>query len=133
MKERQWVELRDALAAHARILAAEGGASGIRDTGLLQSALARTRQLHAYGDKPDITTMAAAYTFDAVKNHPFVDGNRRTGFVLGIFSLVINGYDFFASEESAAHMVLSLAAGTIDEDGFAAWLRENSKRRPRKK
>jgi death-on-curing protein len=124
-----WIEERDALALHGRLLALDGGAPGLRDAGLLQSALARPRQLYAYGDSPDIIDLAAACTAGIVRNHPFVDGNKRTGFLVGVLFLELNGYRFTATEESAAHAILSLAAGTLDEPALAAWLRANVKRR----
>ena len=95
------------------------------DMGLLQSALARPRQLYAYGDKADSFEIAAAYTAGIIRNHPIVDGNKRTGFILGVLFLELNGYRFTASEESAAQAILSLAAGTLDESALADWLRAN--------
>jgi death-on-curing protein len=128
VKEPLWVDDRDTLALHDRLLALHGGAAGVRDDGLLKSALARARQIHAYADKPHIIDMAAAYTAGVVRNHPFIDGNKRTGFVVGILFLELNGYAFTASEEDAAQAVLKLAAGTLDEAGYAKFLRANSKR-----
>jgi death-on-curing protein len=128
VKEPVWIDERDALALHDRLLALEGGAAGLRDRGLLQSALARPQQLQAYGDKPDIVQMAAAYAAGIVRDHPFVDGNKRTGFVVGVLFLELNGYRFTASEEDAAQAVLSLAAGTLKEETFTAWMRANAKR-----
>ncbi len=100
----------------------------MRDPGLLQSALARPRQLHAYGKKPDIVAMAAAYAVGIVRNHPFLDANKRTGFIVGVLFLEINGYRFTATEEDSAEAVLGLAAGTLDETAFAAWMRAHAKR-----
>jgi len=122
-----WIDERDALALHDRLLALDGGAPGVRDVNLLQSALARPKQLHAYGDNPDIIDMAAAYTAGIVRNHPFIDGNKRTGFLVGVLFLELNGYHFTATEESAAQAILSLAAATLDEPALAAWLRANLK------
>lgn len=127
MKEPLWIEERDALALHERLLALHGGAEGIRDHAL-ESALARPRQRFAYAPTAGIIAMAAAYTAGIIRNHPFVDGNKRTGFVVGILFLELNGYRFSASEEDAAQAVLSLAAGTLDEAGYAAFLRANVKR-----
>jgi death-on-curing protein len=127
MSEPAWIDERDVLALHDRLLALDGGAQGLRDLGLLQSALARPRQLHAYGDNPDIIDMAAAYTADIVRNHPFIDGNKRTGFLVGVLFLELNGYHFTATEESAGQAILSLAAGTLDVPALAAWLRANIK------
>jgi len=126
MTEPVWIEERDALALHDRLLALHGGAAGVRDTALLQSALARPRQVAAYARTPGIIDMAAAYTAGIVRNHPFIDGNKRTGFVVGVLFLELNGYRFTASEEDAAQAVLGLAAGTLDEQGYAAFLRENA-------
>ena len=129
MKEPIWIDERDALALHDRLLALEGGAAGMRDRGLLQSALARPQQLRAYGDNPDVIQMAAAYTVGIVRDHPFIDGNKRTGFVVGVLFLELNGYRFVASEEDAAQAVLSVAAGKLNEAAFAEWMRSNVKRR----
>lgn len=128
-KEPLWIEERDVLAIHDRLLAIHGGAPGLRDRGLLQSALARPRQHHAYANSRDIVVMAALYTAGIARNHPFVDGNKRTGFVIGILFLELHGFEFNASEEDATRAVFELAAGTLDESAFAAWLRSNAKRR----
>ena len=128
MKEPVWIDARDALALHDRLLALEGGAAGLRDKGLLESALARPKQLRAYEGRADVIQMATAYTAGIVRDHPFVDGNKRTGFVVGVLFLELNGYRFVASEEDAAHAVLSLAAGRLEERAFAAWMRANVKR-----
>lgn len=126
MTEPAWLEERDALAFHQRLLGLDGGAAGVRDPGLLASALARPRQLHAYGEKAGIIELASAYTFGIIRNHPFLDGNKRVGFLLGVLFLEMNGYRFTATEEAAAQAILSLAAGTLDEAGFAAWMRANA-------
>ena len=97
MREPVWIDERDALALHDRLLALDGGAAGVRNVGLLQSALARPHQLHAYGDAPDTIDMAVAYTVGIVRIHPFVDGNKRTGFVVGVLFLELNGYRFTAT------------------------------------
>jgi len=123
-----WLEERDALALHDRLLALHGGAAGLRDDALLQSALARPQQIHAYADASDLRDLAAAYTAGIVRNHPFIDGNKRTGFVVGILFLELNGYRFTASEADAAQAVLELAAGTLDEAGYTNFLRANSQR-----
>jgi death-on-curing protein len=128
-KELIWIEERDVLAIHDRLLAAHGGASGLRDEALLQSALARPRQHHAYADSPDIIEMASLYAAGIVINHPFVDSNKRAGFVVGALFLELNGFKVIASEEGATHAVLGLAAGSLDESAFTAWLRSNSQHR----
>jgi death-on-curing protein len=126
VKELSWIDERDALIIHDRLLALHGGPLGVRDKTLLSSALARPRQYLTYSSNVDIISMSAAYTAGIVGNHPFVDGNKRTGFVIGILFLELNGYRFTASEEEAAQAVLSLAAGTLDEEGFALFLRANT-------
>ena len=127
MSEPVWIDEREVLVLHDQLLALDGGSEGVRSEALLQSALARPRQLHAYGHAPDIIDMAATYTAGIVRNHPFVDGNKRTGFVVGVLFLELNGYRFVALEEDATQAVLSLAAGKLDETAFTAWLRANVK------
>ncbi len=122
-----WILERVVLAAHDQLLAAHGGAEGLRDAGALTSALARPRQHYTYSS-PDLIELAALYTAGLVRNHPFVDGNKRTGFAIGIVFLELNGLDFKASEENATQAVLALAAGDLDEAGYTAWLRSNVKR-----
>src|ERR1035441_1664636 len=129
MRKQVWIDERDALALHGRLLALHGGAAGLRDDGLLKSALARPQQHLAYAASADIIGIAAAYTASIVSNHPFVDGNKRTGFVVGILFLELNGYRFTASEEDAAQAVLGLAAGSIDEASYSSFLRGNVARR----
>lgn len=126
MKEPVWIDEQDALTIHDRLLVLHGGPSGVRDKTLLASALARPHQHLAYSTEADIIRMAAAYTAGIVGNHPFVDGNKRTGFVIGILFLELNGYRFTAKEEDAAQAVLSLAAGTLDEEGYSLFLRSNT-------
>jgi len=118
MKKPVWVEASDALALHERVLLRPGGVGSLRDEGLL---------IRSYAS-PDIVEMAAAYTAGIVQNHPFVDGNKRTGFVVGVLFLEMNGFEFTASEAEAAQAVLELAAGSIDETGFALFLRDHTKR-----
>ncbi len=122
-KDPVWIDERDVLAIHDRLLAFHGGAAGLRDRGLLQSALARPRHYHSYSGTPDIVEMAALYTAGIVRNHPFVDGNKRAGFVAGALFLETNGFTFRADEADATRAVFDLAAGTMDEAGYAAWLR----------
>jgi death on curing protein len=128
-KEPLWIEEHDVLAIHDRLLALHGGATGLRDWGLLESALARPRQLHNYVHTSDITEMAALYTAGIVRNHPFVDGNKRTGFVIGVLFLELHGFDFTASEADATQAVMALASGTLDEAALTAWLLENVRRK----
>jgi len=117
-----WVDERDVLVLHDRLLALHGGAQGLRDDTLLKSGLARPQQQFSYAESPTLIDMAAADTVGIVCNHPFVDGNKRTGFVVGILFLEVNGYRFTASEADAAQAVLALAAGSIDEAGYSAFL-----------
>jgi death on curing protein len=127
VKEPFWVDERAALAIHARVLALYGGAPGLRDKALLQSALARPKQIFACAESPDVIQLGAAYTAGIVRNHPFVDGNKRTGFVVGVLFLETNGYRLMASEEDATRAVLDLAARRFDETSFVAWLRNQVK------
>jgi len=122
-----WVDEALIIAVHDRLLALHGGAAGLRDAGLLQSPLARGRQRLAYGDAPDIIEMACDYACGLVKNHPFVDGNERAGFMACVLFLELNGYRFTATEEDAANAVLALAAAEIDEAAFTAFLRRNTR------
>jgi death-on-curing protein len=125
VNEPVWINLRDALAIHERLLALYGGPEGLRDQGLLESALARPKQLLAYGDNPDLTDLSAALTAGIVWNHPFVDGNKRTGFLLGVLFLELNGVNFVAKEEDATLAVRSLASKTLDEAEYRSWLSSN--------
>lgn len=127
MRPPEWIDERDALALHDRLLALHGGSPGVRDDALLKSALARPLQHHACRPTADIVDLAALYTAAIVSNHPFVDGNKRTGFLVGILFLELNGYRFTASEEMAAQAVIDLAAGRLDDAQYAVFLREHSK------
>jgi death on curing protein len=121
-----WIDERDALMLHDRLLALHGGKAGVREEELLRCALARPQQHFAYAEAADIIDMAMVYTVGIVRNHPFIDGNKRTGFVVGILFLELNGFRVTASEEDAAQAVLSLAAGTLDETSYTAFLRANT-------
>ena len=120
-----WIDEPLALAIHDRSLALNGGAAGIRDLGLLQSALARPNNRRVYEPEADLVELAAAYTAGLLQNHPFVDGNKRTGFVIGVLFLELNGLRFLAEEADATRAVIDLAAGALDEVGYAAFLREH--------
>jgi len=122
-----WIVERDVVAIHERLLALDGGTSGVRDAGLLASALARPTQHHVYGDAPDIVRLAALYTHAIVSNHPFVDGNKRVGFVVGVLFLELNGYAFTAPQELATLAVLDLAAGRTGVDGFERFIRDHAR------
>lgn len=120
-----WLTREAVLAIHAQLLARFGGSAGIRDDNMLESALAKPRQLHAYGE-PNAYEMAAAYAFGVVKNHPFVDGNKRAGFVAAYTFLGINGFDFTAPEEEAVLFTRGLAAGEISLEEYTLWLQKSS-------
>lgn len=127
MKEPEWVLREVVFAAHEQSLAQFGGSAGVRDEGLLDSALGKPLNLFAYG-KPGLFELAASYAFGIVKNHPFIDGNKRTGFIVAVVFLELNGYEFQAGEVDATLQTLALAAGDISEAVFAGWLKANSKR-----
>jgi death on curing protein len=123
-----WLRKDIVLALHRRLLAEHGGAEGIRDEGLLESALARPRQHHAYG-QPDVVALAAGYGVALIRNHAFVDGNKRIATMATILFLDVNGWDFMAAEPEVASMFESLAAGSMEEAVFLAWLRANARLR----
>jgi death-on-curing protein len=123
-----WLEPSVLLAVHEEQLAEHGGAAGIRDQGLFESALARAQHLVAYG-KPDAFELAVAYGYGIARNHPFIDGNKRTAFVAVELFLELNGTELVATDAECVITMLALAAGEIDEAAFTAWLRANAKRR----
>ena len=120
-----WLTREAVLAIHAQLLARFGGSAGIRDENLLESALAKPRQLHAYG-RPNTYEMAAAYAFGIVKNHPFIDGNKRAGFVAAYTFLGVNGIEFTAPEEEAVLFTRGLAAGDITPEEYTLWLQKSA-------
>lgn len=117
-----WVDKQALILLHDESLATHGGAAGLRDEGLLDSPMARPMNLASYG-QPEPWELAAAYAFGLVRNHPFVDGNKRAAFLAAGLFLALNGYRLTSDQASAAAAVLALAAGEIDEAEFAAWLR----------
>ena len=123
MPDWRWLREETVLALHEEQLTEHGGAAGVRDIGLLQSALARPENLAAYGD-PDAAALAAAYAFGIARNHPFTDGNKRTAAVSALLFLVHNGIGFQIGEAELVVMTLALAAGELTEDEVAAWLRD---------
>ncbi|RZU02355.1 type II toxin-antitoxin system death-on-curing family toxin [Rivibacter subsaxonicus] len=124
----RWIDRRALELLHDESIAEHGGAAGVRDEGLFESALARPLNLAAYGD-PDLAELAAAYGVGLAKNHAFVDGNKRVAFLaVGLF-LAINGHRLVASQAEATLTMLAVAAGSLDEPAFAQWLREHSARR----
>ncbi len=124
MKEPVWILHQSVLAIHDVLLAEFGGASGIRDESLLESALAHPLNLWSY-EKPNLFRLAAAYAHGIVKNHPFVDGNKRTGYVIGGIFLQRNGQNLNASEEEATAAIIALASNALTEEDFAHWLQDN--------
>ena len=126
MREPTWV-LNDVVqAVHSMLLAEHGGGSGIRDKALLDSALARAKQKYTYESDASVFELAAAYSFGIAKNHPFVDGNKRTAFTIGTLFLEINGYILTAPEPEAAITFEKLAAGQLDENELAKWFKMHS-------
>jgi death-on-curing protein len=121
-----WIEDRVVVAIHRRQLAEHGGLEGIRDEGLLQSALGRPKNLLAYSElSPDIASLAAAYAYGIVKNHPFVDGNKRTGYVVMRTFLKLNGCDLEASSAEKYKIWIELADSKLSEAELAQWIREH--------
>ena len=118
-----WIRQDVVLALHDEQLVEHGGVSGLRDAGLLQSALARPENLAAYGD-PDPAALAAAYAFGIARNHPFADGNKRTAAVTALLFLALNDREFTITEPELVVLMLALAAGELTEDEVAAWLRD---------
>ncbi|QXP83887.1 type II toxin-antitoxin system death-on-curing family toxin [Methylococcus sp. Mc7] len=117
-----WIDEAVVWAVHEAQLAEHGGSAGVRDAGLLDSALTRPRNLAAYGT-PDAADCAAAYGFGIARNHPFIDGNKRTAFVCVELFLALNGYSLEAEDADCVLTMLALAAGDLDEVAFAAWIR----------
>ncbi len=128
MSNWRWIDRRALLLLHDESIAEHGGAPGIRDEGLLESALARPLNQAHYGE-PDLCALAASYGVGLAKNHPFVDGNKRAAFLaIGLF-LAINGHRLVATQAEATLTMLDVAAGVIDESTLAAWLRKHTKSR----
>lgn len=120
--EPAWLDRTDAIAIHDRQLAEHGGGAGVRDSGLLESALARPINRWTYGED-DPAVLAAAYAFGIARNHPFVDGNKRTAWVIARLFLALNGHELRFGAEDAIAMMLDLAAGTLAEERVADWFR----------
>lgn len=127
MKEPIWLRKDVVLAVQERLLAEHGGSAGIRDDALLESALGHPQNLFAYG-KPTLIDLAAAYAHGIIKNHPFIDGNKRAGFIAAFLFLERNGFDLVADEKDAYEQTLAVAEGTLDEKGYAKWLKENCRK-----
>lgn len=126
-----WISIELTLAIHRRQLAEHGGADGVRDKGLLESALGRARHVFAYTDPtPTIPQLAAAYAFGIAKNHAFIDGNKRTAYVVCRTFLLLNGLDMTASLEERYLNFLALAAGDLSESSLAEWLVQHTRPKP---
>ncbi len=128
----RWITKSSLLLLHGESVAEHGGSAGLRDEGLLDSALGRPQNLLAYADAatpPDFAALAASYTVGLAKNHPFVDGNKRAAFLATGLFLYLNGYRLQASQTEATIAMLAVATGELTEDEFAAWLREHAARR----
>ncbi len=127
MTEPIWMEMIDAVIIHDMELAAHGGSSGMRDAGMLDSALGRPRNIWVYAEtQPSLAKLAAAYAFGISSNHPFVDGNKRTALVVSFAFLDTNGIAVTASQENAYATILALAAGEIDEQQLTDWFEANT-------
>lgn len=128
MKEPRWLDRRAITSFHLQSLAEHGGSLGIRDAGLLDSALARPRNQFAYATDIDIAKLAAAYGFALAKNHAFIDGNKRIAFIATATFLRLNGYRLNSNRMDEIQTMLALAAGELSEDEFASWLRLHTER-----
>ena len=126
MSEPFWIDVDVVLAIHDEQLAEHGGQAGVRDRGLLESALARPRNQFAYGES-SLPRLAASYAFGISRNHPFLDGNKRTSLVVAELFLDLNGLDLTASDEAFVTTFLRLAAGELGEDDLARWIEANSR------
>lgn len=124
MSEPVWLPLDLVLSIHDEQLGQFGGPPGLRDQGLLESALGRPLNKYAYGTE-DLAALAAAYAFGLARNHAFVDGNKRIAFLAMVTFLGLNDIEFVVPETDAVAIMLALAAGEVDEDGFARWIRDN--------
>jgi death on curing protein len=127
MKEPIWFTIDEVFAIHERQISRFGGSAGLRDQGMLESALARAQNLWSYGEPaPDIAALAAAYAFGVIMNHPFVDGNKRVGYVLARVFLLKNGWDIEASAEDKYLTFYAVAAGERSEEELAVWIRNHT-------
>lgn len=127
MSEPEWLTVTMTVAIHDEQLAIHGGLAGMRDGALLESALDRPRNKWAYenAELPELPELAAAYGYGIAKNHPFVDGNKRTSLLAIYTFLGINGIDFIVAEADAAAMIFALAAGEVSEESLARWIKDN--------
>lgn len=128
MNEPIWLNRDDCLGIHELMLSQHGGLAGVRDEGMLLSALAKPQNRFAYGSE-SLPEMAASYATGIVLNHPFLDGNKRTGFMMAATFLEINGWQVTATEESVVQQTVALASGALSESGYAGWLKANCKKK----
>jgi death-on-curing protein len=126
VKEPVWLDKLAILFVQAEVLAEHGGAEGLRDEGLLESALARPRNLFAYEGIEDLAKLAASYVLGIVRNHPFVDGNKRAAFVAAALFLALNGLRLGADQADAFRQIYGVASNELSEDELASWLRQNA-------
>ena len=124
MTEPLWLDINIILDIHSEQLALFGGPEGVRDLGLLESALARPLNRFAYGEI-DLAALASAYAFGIARNHPFIDGNKRTAFAAFLVFLGLNGIDFKVPPAEATAIILALAAGEVDEEAFTRWIKDH--------
>jgi len=124
MKEPRWLSIDEVLVAHERQLAQFGGAAGLRDRGMLESAVSRPHNKWLY-EQSSLEELAAAYAFGLAKNHPFVDGNKRVSFIAMTAFLRLNGIAFSPPQPAATAIILDLAAGAVSEEGLTRWIRDN--------
>lgn len=128
MREPKWVSRVVVEAAHFDQIRTHGGLAGLRDESALESALARPRNRLAYGRKPDLARLAAAYAFGLARGHPFRDGNKRIAFLTAVVFLGLNGYEFEATDDEVVAQVVALAAGRVSEARLATWMRQHMRR-----
>jgi death-on-curing protein len=132
VKELEWISLPLVIAVHDEQLSIHGGSSGLRDAALLESALGRPQNKWAY-ENAELPELAAAYGFGIARNHPFVDGNKRTALLVIYTFLGMNGIDFVVPEADAAAIINSLAAGEVSEESLARWTRDNWPKKPKRR
>jgi death-on-curing protein len=129
VKRLRWLTAKAVLAIHEELIVRYGGVSGLRDDGLLESAVARPQNLVAYGQKISVPSLSAAYAWGLLRNHPFVDGNKRTALAAMVVFLELNGWELGCSEAEETAMVLRAAAGEITERAWTEWVRRSTKKK----
>jgi death-on-curing protein len=129
VKRLRWLTAKAVLAIHEELIVRYGGVSGLRDDGLLESAVARPQNLAAYGQKISVASLSAAYAWGLLRNHPFVDGNKRTALAAMVVFLELNDWELGCSEAEETAMVLRAAAGEVTERAWTEWVRRNAKKK----